>query len=388
MDRRRFLASGAAAAAALTLPLPLIAQPRTMRTRWTVDTSEGFDALCFLGPLSGGELYLRYYADEAAAFAPLLPRAIRDEIPAIWREAGDSGFGLLGPTLCAALSGGDVASIDGVVAMLADPEALIRPAYAASPYWSEDKWSWLTANAPRLHAVLAAMRDAGFSAFRAERTAGLDERVGDVSDALGSYDVVRWQEKLTGRGFDPEIAIVLLRFSKPHGIKVQGQTFLQAADYDTATTVRIAAHEMLHPPFPMDGPAAVAALEALAADPLIERIVREHDPRWGYTTLEGYLNEDMAQALDQLISEALGVARNPADRWRNADDGMHVLAGALYGMLGDDRWVERGGDIERWLADAVAAGRFDPAMLHRIAARVLERPADALWPLTGEGAGD
>ena len=381
MDRRRFLASGAAAAAALSLPLPLIAQARPMRTRWTVAASEGFDALCFLGPLSGGEIYLRYYSDEAAAFGPQLPQAVRDEIPAIWREAGESGFGLLGPNLCTALSGGDVASIDGVVAMLADPEARIRPAYAASPYWSEDEWGWLTANSPRLHAILAGMRDAGFSAFRAQRTAGLDERVGDVAEALARYDVVRWQEKLTGRGFDPEIAIVLLRFSKPHGIKVQGQTFLQAADYDTATTVRIAAHEMLHPPFPMDGAAATAAMEVLGADPLIDRIVREHNPSWGYTSLEGLLNEDMCEALDQLISEALGVARNPADRWRRADDGMHVLAAALYGMLREDRWVETGGDIEQWIADAAAAGRLAPAAMHPVAARVLERPVDALWPL-------
>ena len=119
----------------------------------------------------------------------------------------------------------------------------------------------------------------------------------------------------------------------------------------------------------------------LAKDPLIPRIVREHDPKWGYTTLDGMLNEDVAQALDQLISEALGVARNPADRWRKADDGIHVLAAGLYGLLRQDRWVETGGDIERWLAKAIATGRFAPPILHAAAARVLERPVDKLWPL-------
>ena len=93
------------------------------------------------------------------------------------------------------------------------------------------------------------------------------------------------------------------------------------------------------------------------------------------------LNEDMAQALDQLISEALGVARNPADRWRKADDGIHVLAGAIYGMLRQDRWIESGGSIEAWLAEAVRAGRFDPPRLHAVAAAVLKRPVGALWPL-------
>ena len=75
------------------------------------------------------------------------------------------------------------------------------------------------------------------------------------------------------------------------------------------------------------------------------------------------------------------MARNPADRWRQSDDGIHVLAGAFYGMLRDDKWIETGGSLEQWLSRAVESGRLVPARLHAIAARVLERPANALWPL-------
>ncbi|MBH0014637.1 hypothetical protein I6F66_21570, partial [Pseudoalteromonas sp. NZS100_1] len=194
----------------------------------------------------------------------------------------------------------------------------------------------------------------------------LEGRIIQLQADLGAYDVIRLHEKLTGRTFDPEIEVVLLQFCKPHGIKVQGQTFLQAADWNTAITVRNAGHEMLHPPVVMDGPSAKAALAILAKDPLIPRVVAEHDPKWGYTTLEGLLNEDLAQALDQLIAEALGVARNPSDRWRKSDDGIHILAGAFYGMLRQDKWIETGGSIETWLADAAKTGRLAPQKLHSI----------------------
>jgi hypothetical protein len=202
--------------------------------------------------------------------------------------------------------------------------------------------------------------------------------------ALPAFDIIKVEEKLTGRTFDPRIDITLMQFSKPHGIKVHGQRFLQSADYDVGLTVRIAAHELLHPPVPMDGPAARAALAVLERDPLIPRIVREHDLRFGYTTLEGVLNEDLCQALDQTVSEVLGVACNPADRWRTQDDGMHVLAAGIYGLLREDRWSREGGSIEVWLADAVRGGRFAPEVLHPVAARVLERSVDRLWPLTAE----
>lgn len=384
MQRRTFLATSFAALAG-TAPFlrAAYAAAATNKTRWKVRPSEGFDAIAFLGPLSGTELYLRYYAEEATAFAARLSQAIKQEIVELWGAARDEGFGLLGPNLCVLFSGnGADASLDTLLTALEQREHRIRPSYESSPYWKEQDWRWFNHAAPRLHRIFTAMRDAGFAQFRADRTGNeLPDRVAKLQYALSSFDVITWHEKLTARSFDPTIEIVLLEFSKPHGIKVQGQTFLQASDYDVATTVRIAAHEMLHPPVPMDGPAATAALAVLERDALITRIVRDHDPRFGYTTLEALLNEDLAQALDQLISEALGVARNPVDRWRKADDGMHVLAGALYGLLRQDRWVDTGGSIETWLAHAVNNGRLAPAVLHPTAARVLERPVDKLWPL-------
>lgn len=382
MQRRTFLTVPLIASVASVLcTLPADARAAG-RTRWKVRASEGFDAIAFLGPLSGTQLYLDFYGEDAAAFAPRLPEAVRSDVARLWKEATKDGFGLLGPNLQVLFSAnGHDATIATLLIALRSRQTAILPSYKASSYWSEADWAWFDRAAPRIDAIFSAMQRAGFAAFRKERIGkDLDPRIAEVQRALAGFDVISWQEKLTGRSFDPEIQIVLLQFSKPHGIKVQGQTFLQAADYDTATTVRIAAHEMLHPPVPMDGPAATAALAALGRDPLITKIVRDHDPRWGYTTLPGLLNEDLCQALDQLISEALGVARNPADRWRKSDDGIHVIAAGLYGLLRQDRWAEKGGSIERWLAAAAAEGRLDPAVFHPVAARVLERPVDALWP--------
>ena len=387
MQRRSFLAGPLVAWMATTLtaaPLDARAAPvKVNKTRWRVRASEGFDAVAFLGPLSGTKMYLDFYGEDAAAFSPRMDAAAYADVGRLWNEATKDGFGLLGPNLQVLFSANGIdASLDTLITALKARQTAILPSYRASSYWSETDWGWFDRAASRLEAIFDAMRQAGFAAFRRERIgADLDRRIAEVSRALATFDVISWQEKLTGRRFDPEIQIVLLQFSKPHGIKVQGQTFLQAADYDTATTVRIAAHEMLHPPVAMDGPAATAALAAFGRDPLITKIVRDHDPQWGYTTLEGMVNEDLVQALDQLISEALGVARNPADRWRKADDGMHVIAAGLYGLLRQDRWIDTGGLIEDWLARAVKDGRLSPTAFHPVAARVLERPVDALWPL-------
>jgi hypothetical protein len=358
------------------------------RTRWVVRSSEGLDAISFLGPLSGRSLYTEPYAEELSRFAPRLSPEIRADLPKLWDEAGKADFGLLAPGLDVIFSSGrNGDTLETVLAGLEAPDARLLPAYRDSPYWDQPTWDWFLKARPRLTAVFRALRTAGFVRFRNERAGkALAERVKNVQRDLDGFDVIKWQEKLTGRTFDPTINIVLLAFCKPHGIKVQGQTFLQAYDYDIPTTVRIAAHEMLHPPVKLDGPAARAALEVLSKDPLMTRIVKEHDPKWGYTSLEGLLNEDLCQSLDQLISEALGVGRNPADRWRKSDDGIHVLASAFYGYFRDDHWIDRGGSLETWLSQAVASGRLAPEKLHAEAARVLERPVAQLWPVSTEAA--
>ena len=276
----------------------------------------------------------------------------------------------------------DRALLDRVIAALDEPEARVRPSLQQSPYWNDAEWKWLTAHAPRLLAVFTAMRDAGFSGFRDARTGDLAARAAQLQRDLAPFDVIRLQQKLTGRSFDPQIDVVLLQFCKPHGIKVQGQTFLQAADWNLAITVRNAAHEMLHPPIPMDGAVAKAALAVLARDPLIPRIVGEHDPKWGYTSFDGYLNEDLVQALDQLISERLGVARNPADRWRHrlvvspfrGDSTLLLSSGfpALAAVIDPDGRVARTISWQQTsLAQTIAAGTTPH----------LAKPSSAAMPL-------
>jgi len=384
MNRRSLLQSVLAAPLVAALPGLALARQRTPpRTAWKVEPSEGHDAIAFLAPLSGRELYTRYYAEDVALFAPKLTEATRAAAPALWQAADDDGVGLLSPNLALILSHADRdATIDDLLAALADPEATIRPAFAAGPYWNEHDWTWFVGKAEQLSAIFADLKTAGFAAFRQERAGpAIETGLAMLRAALPAFDVIKVEEKMTGRIFDPQIEITVLYFSKPHGIKVRGQRFLQSVDYDVALTVRIAAHELLHPPIPMEGPAALATLEVFGRDPLILRIVSEHDPRWGYTTLEGLLNEDLCQAMDQIVSEELGVGRNPADRWRKADDGIHVMAAGFYGLLRQDQWTREGGSIEAWVLDAVRRGRFAPEVFHAAASKVLERPVDALWPL-------
>lgn len=385
MDRRHFLGSLCLATVMMQAgcaSTTLRSSPSSSsRTRWLVRGSEGYDALSFLAPLSGDPFYLNYYRDAVAAFAPRMPAAAMATLRAMTAQARQAGV-LLSPFLDLRFSGGPDSTIDDLIGSLDNAETVLRPAYQASSYWAgEAGWAPFIAGRAPLRAVLAAMRDAGFADFRAalfEPKAA--RRFPQLRERLGRQDVIAEIEHVTGRSFDPQIEVILLEFCKPHGVKVIGQRFLSAIDWGDETVLRTAGHELLHPPVAPGGPAAAAALAVLGQDPLLARILREHDPVFGYNRLDGLFDEDLTSALDQLVGERLSVARVPGERWNDVDGGMHVLAAALYGMLVSDGWRERGGNIETWLAQAAASGRLAPASIATSAATVLGRPADRLWP--------
>lgn len=378
MNRRSFLiASGAAAT------VPALGNPSLqMKTRWMVRGSEGFDALSFLSPLSGDPFYLKYYEKEVANFRPRMPADAMATLKALKEQAQKANI-LFSPFLDLRFSAGPDATIDDLLASASDPDTRILPVFRASPYWDDtdaDEWLHFKAILPAITSILTALRDAGFPAFRQAIVGAKTGRIDELRKKLAAFDPISGAEFYTGRKFDPTIEIILLHFCKPHGIKVISQRFLSALEWPDDVHIRTAGHEILHPPVDKDGRAFTAALAVLERDPLLARIVKEHDPKWGYNSLEGLLDEDLVSAIDQLIAERFMVARNARTRWNSVDDGMHVLSAGFYGLMQQDGYARTGGNLEQWLLEKVHSGRLAPRSLHSAAALVLGRPADQLWP--------
>lgn len=376
MNRRTLLA---AALAGLSLPVDAAAQPPALRTRWTIRTSEGFDALAFLGPLTGDPFYAKHYAAELDAFRPRLPA---EALEAIGRmdAAWDARGNLMWPLFTLIFSGGPDATLDDLLTSLDAAERVLKPPFQASVYWNQESWDLFIAQRDDLRLVLHALDKAAFNAFRRERLdAAARKRRAELAALLTRLDVIAEQERLLGRTLDPKIEVNLLWFCKPHGVKIQGQRFLAHVAQSDRSMVLTAAHEMLHPPFDMQGPVAKACYAVLEQDRLLTRILAEKDKATGYNSLQGILDEDTCQALDQIIQERLGFATPAKERWSQRDQGMHVLAAGLYGLMKADGYDRTGGVLTEWMMDAAKSGRLSPPILHPMAASVLERPVDQLW---------
>jgi hypothetical protein len=349
-------------------------------TMWTVRAAAGMDALLIIGAVGGDVMQGHIYAGSVAYFRENLSAegvSAMDQLDAMLRQEMGQ---LTGPSLAHLFSAGPIATIDDVIASAADPVGRLRPGHEASPGWNEKEFENATRAMPMIHTALIALRDMGYTEWYArEHKEAIDASIAANLAAVSNYDVIPEQEKLLGRTLDPEIEIVVVAFSQPYGIRILGQRFVAYYGYEGKIQLHIAAHEIFHPPYNRDDPELLELLAPLEADPWMTSIVEDHDPQYGYNRFSGIIDEDSTEALDQIVAERLGFAKEARERWRAADGGMHMFAAALYHAMQEDGFAETGGIYEDWLKSALQRDLLSPENVRRRAAEVVGQDMVDAW---------
>lgn len=353
--------------------------PTLAATDWQVTSSMGMDTLVFIGALSGdlaAEEHNQTDVDEVRQqFSPEGREALRE----LDRLIRVEGKGLVGPRLTLYFSAGATSTLKELQATIDNPQS-IQPAFAASPYWNEEGWAAFIETLPLVNQIVQELSRIGFEdKWNREILPQIELRRPVFEQAVMPYDIIPQQERLLGRPLDPNVEIIVLNYNQPYGIKIIGQRFLTHHSWSAQTQLRIAAHEIFHPPFDLEDQDLKDLLKPLANDTWLQNIIKDHDPRFGYNTFEGVINEDSTQALDQIVGERLGFARDPAQRFVHADDGMHMMAAALYRAMKLDGFDERGGTYSDWLKSALTRGLLSPEQVRNHARAVVGDAAVDKW---------
>jgi hypothetical protein len=349
-------------------------------TQWAVSSAAGLDALLLIGAASGDVMQARIYSDDIERVRSSVSAeglAAMDQIDAILR--GQMGQ-LTGPSLVYLFSAGPVTTIEDIIASAANPNARLKPGHEQSPTWDEEEFEATAGMMPTLHTALVALRDAGFSDwYDVELRQKVENAVVDNRAAVQAFDVIPEQERLLGRKLNPKIEIFIANYSKPYGIRILGQRFIAYYGYDGETQLHIAAHEIFHPPFERQDEDLVNLLKALENDAWMKSIVDTHDPQYGYNSFMSIVDEDSTQALDQIVSENLGFNKDPGNRWRDSDGGMHVLAAAIYHAMKEDGFATAGGEYSVWFKSALERGLLSPDSVRMRAAQVVGQETVEKW---------
>lgn len=355
-------------------------EAKATRTDWRVTAAEGMDALLLIGAAAGDVMQGEIYVEEIAYVRERISaegRAAMEQLDKALRQ--DMGR-LTGPSLAYVFSAGPVETLEDVMASAADPVGRLRPGLESSPHWDAEEFEGASAMMPVVETALLALRDMGFKKWYAETQrpavlAAVDRNMAAVSP----YDIIPEQSRLLGRPLDPTVEILVVAFARPYGIRILGQRFVAWYGWDGETQLRIAAHEIFHPPYAPHDAELQGLLGDLERDPWMQSIVEDHDPKFGYNSFDGVVNEGSTQALDQIVSERLGFAEDPRERWRKSDGGMHMLAAALYHAMREDGFADAGGVYSDWFKSALRRGLLTPEAVRTRAAAVAGQDAVDAW---------
>jgi hypothetical protein len=318
---------------------------RQLADGWVIRPSLWFDAVCLIPLLAGMPFYTSRHVRDAEWWqARFQAGAGQDAIEglavlrrAVAEEAGKPlpAFLALWTSPAAVVQEGAASCLDRLIAAVGDPDMLPAAMRKTSDHWTEADEQLYRHVRPALLAVLAALRSAGLPGWWTEHAEPqLERRCGELRQELAPYDLVPVVERHTAVALPArEVELCVLRWAAPHAIRVTGVRFLGDVRYDRRVLLNNAVHELLHPPWHSHHPVK-GLLEALSDDPFLARRFAARDPEAGYGTWAAYVEEDAAQALDQLLMTELGLARtDPVTRWTTADAGMHVLALLLHDTL-------------------------------------------------------
>jgi hypothetical protein len=337
-------------------------------TNWQLNPSLKYDALCFLNIATGDPYYLKFYPDAYTQVEPLLTPEARGALAQLKRKIKDEGGSIISAFLALYFSATDAESLDELLAVVDDSEVM-RRRLQQTPYYSEGGWQLYESVRGELRTIFAYLQESGFEErWRRELRPVALERIEEIAPDLPAFDVIGEVERVLGRELPSDrITVYMLNYCQPHGIKITGTRFLTDVAWPFNIVVRNAVHEMMHPPYELAAdPELREAIDQWRRDEFLMERVLHHNPAFGYNSFEGFVEENIIQAAEQIIVERLGVAMDARGRWKQSDEGMHVLAAALYSSMKSDGALTLGESLREFLIRTVRTGRLGPGRIEGV----------------------
>ncbi len=335
-------------------------------TNWKLEPSLIFDVLCCLNVLSGDDFYVSHYAEEYEQFRRQFTPEVITALKSLKVKVKDEGQQIISALLCLYFSATDDQSLADLLRTVEESSAM-QAALKQSPYYDEEEWRLYEMVRPELTTILLFLRDIGFDhSWQTTILPRITERISSLKSELAQFNIVVEDEALLGRALPSnEITIYVLHYARPHGMKLLGPRFITDASYPLRIVVSNAGHEMLHPPFDLEDEEIKASISSLQNDSFLMEAFTQRNPVFGYNTFAGVIEEGCVRALEQLINEKLGIARDARERWRTEDEGLHVFAACLYAVMQEEHYNERGEQFEVFFARQ-ARTKLKPGSLKQV----------------------
>jgi hypothetical protein len=341
--------------------------PQT-KTDWKIEPSFKYDALCFLNILTADTFYLTYYKNEYDKFKDKITEPAKLSLSSLKKNLKDDNGRIISAFLCLYFSAVEDSILAQLILRLDNLDEL-KSNFSKTPYHDEESWNLFVSAIPELKVIFAFLKEIDFEDYWKENILPIiQKKINEIKPGLPDFDVIKENEYYLGHKLASNvITVYMLYYVQPHGIKITGTRFLTDAAWPFNIVIRNAVHEMMHPPYDVSYDRELnEAIESLRKDEYLMDKVNNHNPSFGYNTLEGLVEEDCVQALDQLINEKFGIAKDAKLRWKESDDGIHVFAVALYQIMKDENYNSKNEVFRDFLVKMINSDKLSAGIIKEL----------------------
>lgn len=334
-------------------------------TKWNIEPSFKYDACCFLNILTGDEFYLTYYQSEYDKFKGGLTPPVKEALSSLKKKVKDDGGTIISAWLCLYFSAVDDTTLDQIIQTLNNLQEL-KSGFSKTIYYSDESWALFESVTSELKIIFTYLKEIDFENYWKQNVLPKVEfKIDEIKPDLPKYDVIKENEKYLGFNLPSDtITVYMLYYSQPHGIKITGTRFLTDIAWPFNILLRTAVHEMMHPPYDYANDEELRnVIETFRKDDFLMDKVLNHNPSFGYNSLEGLFEEDCVQALEQIINEKFNIPRDAKKRWKENDDGIHVFAIALYQVMKTENYNEKNEKFRDFLVRITKSGILKPGLI-------------------------
>ena len=238
-----------------------------------------------------------------------------------------------------------------------------------TPYFGEGGWKLYESVREDLKIIFLFLKDIEIESYwAAQILPKVRQKINEIEKDLPKFDVIAEVEDHLGFELaSNKITVYMLYYSQPHGIKITGTRYLTDLAWPFEIVLRNAVHEMMHPPYDLPNDKELREiLDLLKKDEFLMDKVLNHNPSFGYNSFEGFIEEDCVQAIEQIINEKLGLEVESRRRWKGTDDGMHVFAVALYKLMKEENFNQKGELFRDFLIRIIRSGKLSPGKIKSI----------------------
>jgi hypothetical protein len=309
-------------------------QPRHDTTYWRVKPSFKYDVLCFLNTLTADSFYIKYYPKEFAYWNSRLDAPAKQALDTLYKRFKKDNQSIISAFYCLYFSVVKDSTLVDMIATTENPSVL-KQNFRKTTYYDDGAWRLFASTLPHLKQVLLFMKNNQFEKYWQDSIANkITSRMTRVNSEFAKFNTIPKNEKLLGRQLPSDtITVNMLYFSQPHGIKVWGNEFLTDIAWPLQIVIRNAVHEMMHPALNTKNKKLKKLIAKANKDAFLKENFDNRNSAFGYNTIDGLMEEDCVQAMEQLINEHFKIEVDAKKRWSENDNGLHKFAAILYSQM-------------------------------------------------------